>query len=111
MQHTHLEQVDDPGGFPATSSNRLQDKAAGHHLPSDGVHAGTGQRLLEHGLQGQHAHASLRGTFNVSPKPWKLWLQPPAPAPLDAFTCLDRVLMQQKSLGWLRWQLDGSVRT
>lgn len=72
VQHTHLEQVDDPGGFPATLSNRLQDKAAGHHLPSDGVHTGTGQRLLEHGLQGQHAHARLRGTFNMSPKPWKL---------------------------------------
>lgn len=50
IPQTHLEQVDDPGGFPATYSNRLQDKAAGHHLPSDGVHTGTRQRLLEHGL-------------------------------------------------------------
>lgn len=41
VPQTNLEQVDDPGGFPATSSDRLQDKAAGHHLPSDGVHAGT----------------------------------------------------------------------
>lgn len=57
---THLEQVDDPGGFPAASSNRLQDKAAGHHLPPDSVHTGTRQGLLEDGLQGQHAHASLR---------------------------------------------------
>lgn len=61
---TNLEQVDDPGGLPATSSNRLQDKAAGHYLPPDSVHAGARQRLLKHGLQGQHAQASLRGDVN-----------------------------------------------
>lgn len=27
-----------------------------------------------------------------------------------ALTCVDSTLMQQKSLGWLRWQADGSVR-
>lgn len=57
---SHLQEVDDPGGFLSTPSNRLQDPAAGHHLPSDGVHAGTGQGLLKHRLHREHAQTGLR---------------------------------------------------
>lgn len=80
IPNPHLEQVDDPGGFPSTSSNRLQDEAAWHHLPSDGVHAGTRQRLLKHGLHGQHAHTGLREMLKMSPNLCKQQLQPRAPA-------------------------------
>lgn len=57
----HLQQVDDPGGLLSMTSNWLQDPATGHHLPSDGVHTGTRQRLLEHRLHCQHAQATLFG--------------------------------------------------
>lgn len=31
-------------------------------------------------------------------------------AVITMLTCVDSMQMQQKSLGWLRWQADGSVR-
>lgn len=62
---THLQEERDPGGFAAAASDRLQEPAAGHHLPADGVHAGPRQRLLEHGLHGQRAQASLRPESSI----------------------------------------------
>lgn len=62
---SHLQEERDPGGFAAAASDRLQEPAAGHHLPADGVHAGPGQRLLEHGLHGQRAQTSLRPESSI----------------------------------------------
>lgn len=56
-----LKQVDDSRGFLPVASHRLQDPTTGHHLPPNGVHAGTRQRLLEHRLHCQHAQATLFG--------------------------------------------------
>lgn len=61
----HLQEARDPGGFTAVASDRLQEPAAGHHLPPDGVHTGPRQQLIEHRLHGQRAQASLRPESSI----------------------------------------------